>query len=533
MFVMVFAAVITVFTAAVGAQAAFNLKLANQRGETDRAYYAAQTGTQLILSLMREPPPDLDYDGDGNIGTWLGEDGSMQLTSPSTKSEAIAHVYHNIQGFDHATTTAPDGTVIPPDHFYIISVGVVNGVYDASGNLQSGVSYEANTMGASLNPSYPIIPFAIFGFTGVDIDGSVSHFDSRVPTTPTAGSWGPSDGGAGTGKPMDCPYPEASVAVNATSDTDVVIGPNAKIDGSILFGSATTDIVRQQESDDISVAHGGSAGNGPPHPPAHSPHGYAYGQTKKLANVSPVGDDPILNGVIDVLQEDKSTNIAPDVDPADYASTYSSGYSGNFNLQEGQVYYVDGNMYVGASQSININDTNGDGKIDDVVIIVKDNIDFNGANIGANGLTPPRHIKIYSQNGTTFNMVNSNAFCMVAGPHLAADIDGTSTLWGAVIADTVKLHTGGAVNFDVALRDPIAVADIYGFYLTGANIASGANVATGSMGPWGTSAAPAPAPATAAPAPATAAPAPAPAPATTTGGCCGCGCGSMLQVNKV
>ena len=174
-FVMAFAAIIVVFTASVGAQATYNLRLANHRGEVDRAYYSAQTGTQLILSLLREPPAadPMDYNGDGIDGSWLGEDGSLRLAIESTNSEAIAHVYHNIQGYSNAQTTAPDGTTIPEDHFYIISIGVVNGIYDADGDLQSGTEYEATTMGATLDPSFPITPHAIFGYESINIDGVV------------------------------------------------------------------------------------------------------------------------------------------------------------------------------------------------------------------------------------------------------------------------------------------------------------------------------------------------------------------------
>ena len=137
-FVMAFAAIVAVFAAVTGAQATYNMRLTANRGHSDRAYYAANTGTQLILSLMREPPSDRDFDLDGNVGTWLGEDCSVMLPMVSINADTFARVYHNIQGFGNAQGSAPDGTIIPPDCFYIVSLGVVNGTYDGAGGVTGG-----------------------------------------------------------------------------------------------------------------------------------------------------------------------------------------------------------------------------------------------------------------------------------------------------------------------------------------------------------------------------------------------------------
>ncbi len=521
-FIMAFTAVITVFTASVGAQASFNLRMATQRGEADRAYYSAQTGTQLILSLLREPPPTLDYDGDGNPGSWLGEDGSLNLSIDSTQADALAHVFHNIQGYPNAVTTAPDGTTIPPDHFYIVSVGVVNGIYDADGDLQSGTEYEATTMGATLNPSFPITPYAVFGFNSIDINGDIAHFDSRGATP-----WVVANGGGATH--MDCPFPEASVGISTTSEANVTIGDEADIDGHILFGVGTADAERNNESAAIGGLTGGAAPNVP-----------AVGTTTKYGDPGAVtatsgGSQPHVNGEIDALLSNQTVvDMTPE--PSDVEQTFSSGYSGSYTLEEGKLYLKQGDLQVVGPSTITVNDSNGDGEIEDAILLVEDDIRFLNVQIGSNGspppATPPRNLKVYSLGtGTTFRMENSEAFCLVAGNDLTAEIVTDSTLWGAILANDVTVDDTSAVNFDVMLRDPTLIADIYGYYLTGSSITSGARVATGTLGPTGTTApAPAPAPAPAA-APA-AAPAPAPAPAPATGCGCGCGCGSMLMMQK-
>src|SRR5690349_1264432 len=82
-----FAAILAVFTAGIGAQAAGNLQSVQQRGETDRAYYASYTGVQMTVGLLREPPPSQP--------DWLAYDRSLQLPLDST-SFCLAHLYHNI-----------------------------------------------------------------------------------------------------------------------------------------------------------------------------------------------------------------------------------------------------------------------------------------------------------------------------------------------------------------------------------------------------------------------------------------------------
>ncbi|HIB68015.1 MAG TPA: hypothetical protein EYO33_23695, partial [Phycisphaerales bacterium] len=239
-------------------------------------------------------------------GPWLAEDASLHLEIPATNAEAKAHVYHNFQGFPNPQPVAPDGTKIPEDHFYIISVGVVNGVYDADGNLKSGIEYEANTMGSTLNPSYPLTPQAIFGYDEIDVDGQVAHFDSS-----TSGPWAVDDGGTGTGDHMACPFPEGTVGIATKDDTKMIIRENAKIDGHIIFGVGTPNSEKIDEQTAIASFPGGAS------PPIATTPLFAYGRSRQISGTP---NQPNVNGEIGELVTDPPV-VDMNFQPSDYYQT--------------------------------------------------------------------------------------------------------------------------------------------------------------------------------------------------------------------
>ena len=163
--VLGFAAVLAVFTAAVGAQASFALNTVSRKGQADQAYYGAYTGIQLAVSFLKEPPLNQDFDGDGVIGdNWLLTDRKVLLDMENGVT-AASRLYHNLDGLpggiqdfvdldgDGANDNAPpDLTDVPPDHFYVMAVGVT----------ESGVEAEAVTMGSVLAPNFPVLTHAAF-----------------------------------------------------------------------------------------------------------------------------------------------------------------------------------------------------------------------------------------------------------------------------------------------------------------------------------------------------------------------------------
>ncbi|MCA9779645.1 MAG: hypothetical protein KC800_23115, partial [Candidatus Eremiobacteraeota bacterium] len=451
--VLGFAAVLAVFTASIASQTALNLRSTERRTQTDLAYYAAQTGTQFIISLLYDPPPPDDYDEDGYVGTWLGEDRSARVIMDATDSEAIAHLFHNLQGIPGGVSTAPDGTVIPPDYIYITSLGVVNGQYDSDGNLTGGVQHRVTTMGSTLAPDYPLMPQAIYAARRATINGTIDHFDSRQ-AVPAAPPYFPYWGGSSVG-PMDCPYPDASVVVDQdTFAGNVTLGPNAHIDGHLLLSPSAA----QTELENLALS-----------PQFAAPRPMLGGVFQfSEANVhAHAGDNDKVNGFVGNLPFPR-TPFQIDLNQVQLDGTFPSGdgtISGGetLNLQEGGIYLQEGFLAVQNGGQVVVQDTNGDGEIDDTILLVEGNITISDSPKGVNGDAPPHRLKLFSlESGSQFQMTNSEAFCLVAGNDLTIDIDGSSILWGAVIGNEVTLQDGALLHFDVAMRDPQEVARVFG-----------------------------------------------------------------------
>jgi hypothetical protein len=510
-FVLAFAAIVIVFTAAAGAQANFNLRMGNSRGQTDRAYYAANTGTQLILSLMREPPSDRDFDGDSVVGTWLGEDCSVSLSMLSTNADCFARVYHNIQGYGNAQDTAPDGTPIPKDCFYIVSLGVVNGEYDALGNIIGGFRQDQATMGATLAPRFPIMPHAAFAFDQLRIEGTVDHFNSAVSAWP----WTPSG---------NRQFPEASVGTNEVVASAVSVTGTGDVNGNVLLGFGAP-------ASELSALAGG-LGTPPPTVAAAATAVNAFGR----AGVDNYGNvaNTVVSGRVDSLPAPK-TIPNMDFDPARIEPPFPAGdVSAGVvrELEEGKIHRQIGDLVVNGGEIV-VQDTNGDGIVEDAILLVDGDITFSSGRI--NHQLPPRRLKIYSSGpaGTTFTMNSgSEAFCLVAGLNLESTISTGATLWGAVLGDDITVQTGATVNFDVNLRDPNFLAGIYGFYLGTTTITPGVSLSPGALGPVGGGGGTTGTSGTGTSGTGTSGTGTS---GTTTGGCgCGCGGGSMLAaVRKV
>ncbi len=516
LFVLAFAAVVIVFTATIGSEATFNMRLASTRGQTDRAYYAANTGTQLILSLLREPPfIDLNNDGemDGETESWLGTDATMRADLNRSNSQTYAKVYHNIRGFPHASPDIPNSeTKIAADNFFILSVGVVNAQYE-DGELVGGMRYEQATMGATLTPQFPLLPHAAFSSGPMSINGRVDHFDSRtMPFAPATNS----------------NRPEASVATKLTTASEMQISATAKIIGNVFLGkgapSTELDALANSIPDSANPATKPLVVN----PPGTGDEAPQYG-VSGARMVSPAGgrDAAIVAGKIDSLPTEK--------DPYERQETQYHGTldatSGDLLLDEGKTYLYSGSLEVTNSRKVSIKDVNGDGKFEDAVLVVEGDISFTNSNNNVNGNAPPQRLKIFSLNGTSFKMQNSRAYCLVAGNDLKVEIGGNSELWGAVAGNDVSLDSTSQIHYDVALRDPNIVAGVYGFRIGNSTIVSGASYSLAQLtSPVGIAD-----PTTGAAATGTSGVGTGTSGTGTvgTGGCgCGCGCGSMLMAQE-
>lgn len=505
--VLGFAAVVAVFTAAIGSQAAFNLRIASSRGESDLASYASTTGTQLALSMLREPTdPD-----------WLEYDGVLGVTMRATQSASIVHVYHNIGALSNAVEFAPpnvprdEQTAIPPDNFYIISVGVVKPQYDENpssptfGDLTGGTEHQAVTMGSTLTSSFPLMANAVFGYEEVDIQGKIDHFDSR-------------DGVPFAAHPKDG-YPEASVATADTQASKITIGPTAEVDGYALLGDTATDPDLENLVNAIGPGRVAKSPKKNPNPKS------AFGRSHQ----GPASNSTWTNGIggaVGFLAAPQGLkDMVPDPNRVDQvlpAATYTT----NLNLDEGKLYLQTGNLtFSGAGANFTVIDTNGDGEVEDVVLLVDGNIEFTNCTVGKD--TPPRRVKIFSLDrvapGTaTITMTDSEVSALIGSNTAEATLT-RAVHWGAILANKVTVDVDSTIHFDVAFRDPLLVADTFGYYIVGSVSSPGSSVGTGNLGQGNGPGATAPAaPAT------TSASAPALAPAPSGCGGCGCGGGSMM-----
>ena len=503
-FVLAFAAIIVVFSAVAGSQASFNLKLVSNRGQSDRAYYAATTGTHLILSMLREPPP-------ADPDPWLSHDSSLEWPM-SNNTDMFAKVFHNLEGFDHATPEAPDLTKIPPGCFYIVSLGVVNGRFEG-GEIVGGVRYEQTTMGTTLRPSYPLLPHAAYAYDRLTIeDAIVDHFDSRNGSAPWQSSH------YSTSASVQA-RPEASVATElkelGSPNAIQVTGTSAKIYGNVLMGSGTSD------ADLTALA---SSLPGTPPRATDTPDTRARPFGVPGTGSSGVETRAIV-GRVDVLT---STKIPPDMN---YSADRVEMLTGSLpaTLAEGKIYLRPNDLDV--SGVLNVVDTNGDGKIEDTIVLVERNITFrSGSQINRN--SPPRQLKFYSLDtagsGTTFiaQSGSKDNFCLVSGANLDVTLESDSELWGAVFGKRVFLKPTSQLHYDVVLRDPTILADTYDFQLSSSVVSPGASVNPGDLRASGA--------ATGGTSGGTSGGTVGGTGGGTVGGGCGCGCGggSMLMMEK-
>jgi hypothetical protein len=488
--VLGFAAVLTVFTAAVGAQASFSLHAVDRKGQADQAYYGAYTGIQMSLALLKEPPEGIDFDGDNIPGdSWLEMDRSVLLPLPNG-GQAAARLYHNLDYFTGSirdtgpldengdpANVPPDGTEIPPDHFYIMAVG----------ESASGIQTEAVTMGAAVAPDFPILNHAAYGLSRLNIEGTVDHFNSRdIPASPPSGFVPvldpersvPTDPNSAPPHDASVNVPLAHVGSSQDTPTDVIIGSAAKINGYLFVdsngtgspgaafptlpsgGPAVDAILMSSAAISDPYVMGGGGGGG--------------------ATALDASGNPVLNGYVDRQTNNKRV---PEITPPDDSLTLGGGGTytvpaGGLALDEGNVYQCAGDFRCFGTSSVTVTDTDADGRIEPVTIIVAGNILFDGA-IDVNQNRPPENLKFFAPNSTSFTLTNSSQiFSLIAGTDLNVSIEDNSELWGAVLGTDVTLDATSAIHFDRNLLDANTVAASFGFTTSGTASSAGAATST-------------------------------------------------------
>ncbi len=497
--VLGFAAVLAVFTAAIGAQAAYNLNAVQRQSETDMAYYGAYSGIQLCLALLRQPPPFNYISDDGTQeGTWLEINRKVKLALGARSVggtiipgpvEAGARVYHNIEGFPGAvgapgtpvSELPPDGTQVPLNHFYIMAVGEVN-----HGEDTPGVRFEATTMGATIAPIFPTMPHAIFGHERVRVQGNLYHFDSRD----------------GNFVPLAGPHanPEASVATNqeeaidGSGDPVVEILADSEIDGNVYFGTSSADSVLQEFINQMQTEHPAASFL----PPGVSVNLPLFGRT----NLASAGaNDYPLSGRVVRLPVERTLPDAGIPLEAERTDLASGTLNSTLTLIPGTTYYVPGDLTIGPSGNILVGapfDPDADGPHPgDATIFINGNLTIEPGGPNINALRLPRTLKFFllpadanfemdGGQGTGWSPgdpTGREGNFMVAGNDLNVEVVGRALIRGAIFAREAQVLHGSEIHYDVALRDPGLLADTYGYEVVGFAASTGAVVAPGVLAP--------------------------------------------------
>lgn len=440
--VLGFAAVLAVFTASMASRTAFGTQTIHARGQVDKASYAAQSGIQATLANLYDPVPTLSSISGGDTqnlasADWFINNRTVYLDGSEVDMSSMSQVYHNIVGMPGAVDIAPDETVIPKNFFYIISVGLVGAtINEETREFEGGIIREATTIGTIVGPIYPLMPQAIFANGELDLrDTYVDHFDSRT---------GPKvrNNGAGNGL-MECDFPEATVVVNHNRLEDVHLS-TARIDGHFLFNKASMSILEVfQESHDS------------PQAPSIVEPAWRYGVPGVYMYNGP---NDTINGylgslTLEGLDQGIDLNALELTEVlAKTASPYTTREG--LVLEEGGIYLQEGDLVVSGYGEIIVQDSNGDGEIEDTILLVEDDIRFLGSNVLINWDGLPKNLKLYSLNeNTTFEVQDNQYVCaLVTGKKM--DIRLTNAeIWGAVMGNNV-LMKNSYVNFDSSLQDP-------------------------------------------------------------------------------
>lgn len=442
--VLGFAAVLAVFTVAMASRTVSNLYTTGTRGQVAQASYAAQSGVQGALANLYDPISSPGAAGNSDLANaqWFVTERSLLLESPDSDMMSVSRFYHNIVGAPGRTEIAPDNTVIPQDFFYIISVGMVGATVDSQTyEIEGGVVREATTLGVTVGPAFPLMPQALYADGSINLYRTdIDHFDSRLGVKARYNG-----NGAGL---MNCNFPEASVVVGH-NDPSLVSLTQSRIDGHFLFRKASLAALKSfQESHDLPQAPSIAE-------PAWRfsiPSAYHY-----------TGPNDTINGFIGSLPlEPRSGGIDPSLIQLDgvfsaSASPYTSSDNG-LTLDEGGIYLHEGNLEVSGTGYIRVLDTNLDGEIEDVILLVEGDIRFLGGEIDINYGGQPKNLKIYSVGENTQFFSDTAQVCaLVAGKKMNINVI-NSIIWGALLGNNVSM-SNSHLNFDVTLQNPTKLAE--------------------------------------------------------------------------
>lgn len=301
------AAVLAIFTGAIGANAAMNLRSVTHESLMDEAHYAAFTGIQLSMGCIKEPPPGRE--------DWLETDPSIALQIKSNVS-CTARTYHNLDGLAGQTPVADDGTKIPLNNFYIVAVGTV----------AQNVTATSSSMGAIVSPLFPPLDHAVFGNSSVLVNGVVDHFSSSV--TPMAAD-------------PACSVPEAPIGSNSANLSDFQLGSATHVDGELHLGPGAS-------SGDVTTLEGARV---------------AVNVNGQPTATGPASSLPAAKAMPDLSAPDAATTLAPSTSGFTVSSGRCYVINGNLTLSNATItvngtgnalVFVNGNISISDSPNLTV-----------------------------------------------------------------------------------------------------------------------------------------------------------------------------------
>lgn len=445
--VVALAAILAIFTAAVGLRLSTSQQAVSRAGQAEQARYGAEAAIQLALGYFCEPPKFADLDGDGTLGdSWLLCDRSVHVTF-SNGVEAGARLYHNIAGLPGGVgsgvgTSPPDGYVIPKGNFYILAVG----------QSPSGVKSEASTVGNLYSSDFPLMDNAILAREKLTVKGRVDYFDAtEVPPSPRAWTTYP-NAGLALNDPSSC-NPLANVAIDSKNDpvSTTDIDDFSKINGGLLFRYG--DITLAQLN--AFVATKSSPSFVIMEPTAFNP---ATAQPKDPGG-SLSAYEPLAGYVTwQTYSRDYLDFGVPGLSPivqalgASVGSDYVVPGSG-VELDEGKTYICRNFESNAASGVLKIKDTNADSKFEAVRIIATGSSIIFDHSSGVNADQLPSKLKILAvSTNCKLTLKDSEINALLAGNDLDIKIE-NSTVWGALFGKSVELDNVSLLHYPYQLSD--------------------------------------------------------------------------------
>ncbi|MCW5868311.1 MAG: hypothetical protein KIS61_13710, partial [Candidatus Eremiobacteraeota bacterium] len=425
--------VLSLFTGAILLTTVKTLGAVADGEYSDRARYAAYSGIQSALEQLNNPR-DATHRGPGWSHAYYdgapcpatidsAREDVLQIIFPNNPDvQALVVVYNNSEFVTDPTyrsSTAPDGSPIPPGSIYISATGLVQGKK----------KIQLTSVSSLLAASGYHFDEALFANGKLNLkSGLIDSFDSTITTgTPDAAISTAADDAAYSGMAYFYrPYLNQTAGL---ANKRAPIGSNDNSDGAIELGDAGDLIV----DGDVKTGTGATPG------------AISQGATTRVTGTQTYGNKQIPQTFMPSASTGYVT-LEPPTTPGPPAP-FNPGST--WNLTAGQTYFVNGDLLLDGT-TVNV-DTSSPNP---TTIYVKSKLDIKNSsslNWGKN----PKMLQIYvmDENSGDIRILNSKgSFLMAAGGSTAKLED--SEIFGSIQAKEIEAHNA-KVHFDSTLENTV------------------------------------------------------------------------------